>query len=1071
MMFEDRFKKLFEEEYKPQLLENLVIEFWESNDIPRRLRRLRESSNLGLMGYVEGPPTLNGRCHVGHTWGRTIKDLWYRFRSMQGYYVLFRAGWDTQGLPVEVEAERELGFSDKREALERLGEESFVEEIKKILKKYYDDWRRVDRRFGMFMDYDREYLTCRDKYIEREWKYLKRAYEQGLLGKGYRVVAYCPSCQTSLSNAEVGQEYSMVDDPSIYFKLKLEEEEEEYVLVWTTMPFTIVTDELLAVNPDAEYAKVRVGGERWIMVRNLVDDLMGKLNISDYVVEETLPGVALEGKKYQYPLLEEAPFQKKLEEEDPRVHTIVTAGFVDVTTGTGVVHIAPANGEEDFELAQALKIPVFSPFDDEVRFTGEAGHFNGVFARDADSMVIEILEKKSLLVKAEKIVHEYPLCWRSKHRLIWMARTEYFYWLDKIVDKIVEAASKIEYFYNPPRNRFLSFIKEGKPWCISRERVWGTPLPIYVCEKCGKEELLASRREIVERAVSLPDGENFELHKPWIDRVKVRCSCGGIMHRVPFVLDTWHNSGAAPYASLTDEEFKKFVPVEFLVEGIDQTRGWAFTLLVENVILKGNPEPPYKAFLFYGHVLDEKGNKMSKSLGNVVNTEDVITKYSADLCRFYLAWKSNPIEDINFSFKEMMERPYQVINTFFNLCKLLRQNAEYDGFSYDEFSIDRALKEGDLKDTERWVLSSLQRLVKEVTGGFNTMRIHESARALERFIVETVSRQYVPMVRRDLWSDDPQELKRRMTIYSTLYHVLRTVNRLMNPVTPFLAEAVHQEVMRRFSKSLPESVNFEEWPRPDERLVDEELEKSFDWSNEVLSLVNRARMKANIKRRWPVKRVVLVLQKDYAENTLKVMDLLKEMLNAKEAVLTSSLKEAGMKLRAKLNYSTAGPKLKDKVGIVSTLVSEKTWEVKEALDTKGKYVLSLDSEKLELSVEDVVFEYEAPAGCVIVSDRPGHVILDTTRPPELVAEGYMRDIARRIQAYRKELGLNPTDILSSVIVYGVGEEGYRMLQPLLEELSSLVRARQVEVRKEAPKEETLKEYDVEGEKIYIKIVK
>ncbi|MGQ9597507.1 MAG: isoleucine--tRNA ligase [Thermoproteota archaeon] len=1069
-MPKDEFEKLFEGEYDPQLLENKVIDFWERNSIPNRLRNLRMERNVGKLGYVEGPPTLNGYCHVGHTWGRTIKDMWYRFKSMQGYYVLFRAGWDTQGLPVEIEAEKELGFSNKREALERLGEERFLEEIKKILRKYYVHWRNVDRRFGMFMDYDEEYLTYKDGYIEREWRYLKEAYEQGLLGKGYRVVAYCPSCQTSLSNAEVGQEYSMVEDPSTYFKVRLENG--DYVLVWTTMPFTIITDELLAVNPEAEYVKVRVGNERWIIVKNLHGEVMNKLNVRDYSIEEVFLGSKLEGIKYTYPLLEEVPHQKELEEEDRRIHSIVTTDFVDIMTGTGVVHLSPANGEEDFEVAQRLKIPIFSPFDDEARFTAEAGVFKGVFARDADQMVIEVLQEKGLLLKAEKIVHEYPLCWRSKHRLIWLARTEYFYWLDKIVDRLLEAASKVEYFYNPPKNRFLAFIKEGKPWCISRERVWGTPLPIFVCERCGREELLASRKEVIERAIGLPDGEGFELHKPWMDRIEIRCVCGGRMRRVPYVLDTWHNSGAAPYSSLTDEEYNEFVPVEFLVEAIDQTRGWAFTLLVENVILTHRAEAPYRSFLFYGHVLDENGNKMSKSLGNVVLTEEVITKYSADLCRFYLIWKASPLESINFSFKEMLERPYQVLNTLFNLGKLLKQNAEYDGFDYDKYSLEWALEKGEVRDPERWVLSSLQGLVKDVTQGFNAMRVHESARTLERFIVEILSRQYVPLVRRDLWSDAPEELNRRMTIYATLFHVLKTVNRLMNPLTPFLAEAVHQGILRKFNKVVPESANFEEWPKPEENLIDEGLERNFEKIGEIIGLGNWARMKAGIKRRWPVSRMIFVLGKDYSNSVEKNIGVLREMLNAKEVVIKNSLEEVGVEVKAKLNYSTAGPKFKDKVGKVSVAISERAGEVKKAIEREGRFLISMEDESLEILGEDVVFEYEVPEKHVIVSDRPGFAILDTARTPELVAEGYMRDMARRIQAYRKELGLNPTDILSKVMVYGLNEDGYRRLKPLLGELSNLVRASEVEVSIKIPIDrENMKEYDIEGEKIYIRIVK
>ncbi|MEM2049610.1 MAG: class I tRNA ligase family protein, partial [Thermoproteota archaeon] len=497
-----------------------------------------------------------------------------------------------------------------------------------------------------------------------------------------------------------------------------------------------------------------------------------------------------------------------------------------------------------------------------------------------------------------------------------------------------------------------------------------------------------------------------------------------------------------------------------------------FTLLVENVILKNRAEAPYKAFLFYGQVLDEKGNKMSKSLGNVINTEDVITRYSADLCRFYLLWKTNPLENINFSFKEMMERPFQVLNTFFNLGKLLKQNAEYDGFSYDAYSLEWALKKGVIKDSEKWLLSCLQRLVEKVTEGFGTMRIHESARALEKFIVETLSRQYVPMVRKDLWSDAPEDFERRMTIYATLFHVLNTVTRLMNPLTPFLAEAMHQGVVKRFSGNTAESVNLEQWPTPDRSLVNDELEKDFERIDEVVSMVNWARMKAGVKRRWPLKRAILVLSEEYSGSVERNISLVREMLNVKEVVVKRSLEEAGVRTRARINYSTAGPRFKEKIGKIASLVAARPEEALRSIGKDGRYIVEADGEVFELALEDLVFEHEPPGNHVMTQGKPGYAILDIERTPELVAEGYMRDVARRIQAYRKELGLNPTDVLNSVTVYGVGEEGYERLKPLLEELAGLVRAKKVGVEKEPPADRSmLKEYDIEGEKIYVKIVK
>ncbi|MCD6240894.1 class I tRNA ligase family protein, partial [Candidatus Bathyarchaeota archaeon] len=491
--FEADAKKWLTMGYRPLEIEREIRDFWEKNRIADKLMKLRERENVGVLGYVEGPPTLNGMPHIGHARGRIMKDLRYRWKSMQGYYIPFWAGWDCQGLPVELEVERMLGVKNKRELLERVGEERFVEECKKTIMKYYKHWREADRKLGLFMNYNREYWTYLDSYIEREWKYLKRAWEQGLLGEGYYVVAYCPGCQTSLSNAEVGLGYEEVEDPSLYFKFRVAGKENEYFLIWTTMPFTIITDLMIAVHPSAEYAKVKVGEEFWIMARQRVEPLMQELKIEDYSIAEIFLGKELEGLKYEYPFKDLIPKQAELDKL-PNVHRVVCEDFVDVNTATGVVHLSPGNGEEDFEAAMKRNVPIYAPFDDECNFTDEAGEFSGLFARDADEKVIEELRKRGLLVHVEKVRHEYPTCWRSHHKLIWLARREYFLWTNKINEKIVEAAEKVEYFYEGPKNRFLAFLKEAKPWCISRERVWGTPLPVWVCEKCGHKILVSSKK-------------------------------------------------------------------------------------------------------------------------------------------------------------------------------------------------------------------------------------------------------------------------------------------------------------------------------------------------------------------------------------------------------------------------------------------------------------------------------------------------------------------------------------------------------------------------------------------------
>ncbi|MEM3627657.1 MAG: isoleucine--tRNA ligase [Candidatus Bathyarchaeia archaeon] len=994
-------------DYRPLELEREIREFWEKNHIQQKLRDLREKNNVGFSGYVEGPPTLNGIPHVGHARGRVIKDLRYRWKTMQGYYMPFWAGWDCQGLPVELEVEKLLGVKNKRELLERVGEEHFIEECKKAVMKYHREWVEADRKLGVFIDQEKAYWTYLDSYIEREWQYLKRAWEQGLLEEGHYVVAYCPGCQTSLSSAEVGYEdsYREVEDPSLYFKFKLAESRDEYFLVWTTMPFTLITDTMLAVHPEAEYAKVKVGQEKWIIVKQRVEAVMEELGIKNYEITDVVTGKSLENKKYEYPLMDLIPKQAELESRHPLVHRVVCEDFVDVNTATGVVHLSPGNGEEDFIAATKRGVPIFAPFDDEVKFTADAGAFKGIFARDADQMVIDELRKRGVLVSAKTIKHEYPTCWRSHHKLVWLARREYFLRTDKINDKIMEAAKKVEYFFEGPKNRFLSFLKEGKPWCISRERVWGTPLPIWVCEKCGAKTIVASKEELIQRAMEKPQG-NFELHKPWVDRITLKCEiCGGQMYREPFVLDTWHNSGASPYARFTDEEFKKFVPVEFLTEGIDQTRGWANSLLLEHVILTGKPEAPYKAFLFQGLTQDAKGRKMSKSLGNIIEVNRLLEKHSADVCRLYMLRKCSPMDFMNFDLQELSRRPYQVLSTMYHLNRFFLQNAEYDNFNPREHTLEWARKRNQLKTPDLWLLSKLQSAIEDCTAKLETCEFNFALAVLEDFVIEVLSRLYVPMIRRELWTDDPQTLGRRLAIYATLWHVLKTVALLFNPVAPFLSEALYQKVYRKLDPTLPESINFEDWPKPDKEMRNTSLEENIQIMLKCISLVYSARQAAKLKRRWPLSKMIVVAPENECTALRNVEELLLELANVKT-----------------VQYAREAP------------------------------------------------EYGRPQGWISASEGNLQVLLDTQRNDDLLGEGLMRDVARRVQSLRKEMGYVPTDILEAVHIAELGGENAQLLKPYLKKMEELVRAKKVYLHnKHEEIEAKWRKYQLDEMEIYIAI--
>ena len=1003
----DTSKRWLTQDYRPLELEQQVRQFWEKDKVREKLEQLKLAENKGVLGFVEGPPTLNGVPHVGHARGRVMKDVRYRWKSMQGFYVPFWAGWDCQGLPVELEVERALNVRNKRDLLEKVGEERFVAECKKTVMKYHKEWFDADEKLGVFMNHDKAYWTYLDEYIEREWQYLKRAWEQGLLGEGYYIVAYCPHCQTSLSNAEVGLGYEEVEDPSLYFKMKVKDSEDDYFLVWTTMPFTLVTDLMLAVHPDADYAKVRVGKETWTMVKQRVEPLMQELEVKDWKVVDVVLGKTLEGVKYEYPFLDTVLKQRELDQH-PLVHTVVTEDFVDVTTATGVVHLAPGNGEDDFKVAQRRNVPVYAPFDDEVKFTEDAGGFAGLFARDADPVVMDLLRKKSLLVSEKAVTHEYPLCWRSHHKLVWLARREYFLWTDKLNSRVVEAAEKVQYFFESPKNRFLSFLREGKPWCVSRERVWGAPLPVWVCQNCGSKELVASKRELLERTDSTPPPD-FELHKPWVDRLVLKCrGCGGSMKREPFVLDTWHNSGASPYARFTDKEFKRFVPVDFLTEGIDQTRGWANTLLLEYVILTGGAEPPYKAFLFQGLAQDAKGRKMSKSLGNMLEANAVLQNHSADVFRFYTLWKCSPLDAINFDLQELSRRPYQVLGTLYHLHRFLLQNAEYDHFDPKRHTLKWAQENSVLKPADHWLLSKLQQAVSTFTAKLESCEFNFAAEELETFVVDTVSREYVPMVRRDLWSDDPETLNRRLAVYGTLFQTLKTLVLLFNPFTPFLCEFLYQNVYRVLDNTLPESVNLENWPTADDTLRNPELEQDFATLQRAVALTYSARQTTQLKRRWPLQKVVVVAPKNMQKSLRSLEDLFLELANVKT-----------------VGYS-------DELGSPHTDSEERRWKV--------------------------------------ASDGDLRVLLDTRRDSSLLGEGLMRDLARRVQALRKELGFTPTEVLEAVYLAGLDEEMFGLLEPFLSEMADLVRAREVRLVRDMNEiGAEWREFSFDGKKVFAAI--
>jgi len=1025
--------------------------------------------------FIEGPPTMNGKPHAGHLRGRVFKDLWYRYNVLLGNNVIFNAGWDTQGLPVELQAEKELGIEKGRKE-DRTDEEikELVSACKNIITKYHNEWVNADSDLGVSLNQENAYWTYKDEFIEREWKLLKRAYENGVLTEGHRVVAYCPSCLTSLSHSEVNQGYDMVKDPSLFYKVKLSDED-KFLIVWTTMPFTLVTDAMVGTNPNEEYVEVEVENEIWIIGKIRLEEFMNEVKVEEYKILKTVPGSTFEGKKYVHPLLDQIPELAKLAQKD-NYHVVVSEEFVDVNTGSGLVHLSPANGEEDYNIATKRKVDVFSPINDQVHFTDDAGEYSGLFVRDADDKIITSIKERNALVKIGKIKHKYPLCWRCNHNLVWLARREYFYMLDRLGDKAIKAAEDVKYFFDQPKNRFLEIIKEKHPWCISRERFWGCPIPIWKCEQCGNIERLFSRTEIINAAKELPDGENFELHRPWIDNVVISCKkCNSVMVREEFVLDTWHNSGSAPFSSLTDDEYESKIPAPFFTEGIDQTRGWAYTLLVENVIYNNQPISPYKSFLFQGHVLDENGNKMSKSKGNVLEASDLLDNYPADLIRFYFMWKASPIEPLNFSTKELMSRPFQVISTLYHLHLYFKQNSEYDKFDVKSSTVQWAKQNNLLTPPDIWVLSKLQRMIQKTTQYNNDCKFHESAKAIEDFLINSLSQVYIPITKSELWAEDETKKDRRFTIYAILAETLKIIDILIHPFSPFTSEYLYLSIFGD-----KETILLENWPKSDQNLTDEKIEESFDLMKEIVSISAATRMKGKLKRRWPLENALICVGKDQKQILESLSDLLKTQINVEKFEIFEAenqdgleqfleLSELGLPVvpKIELERKAIGPKAKQDMGKLLQIFSETNPNdiIKHLVET-GVYTFDVDSNKILLNKEDFIINFDVESDYQFANRGNLVVILSVQRNQEMMAKGLVKDLARRIQTLRKERGYNPTDILDKASILDLDDESLELIKRRVDEISFLVRVKQVDF------EESCKEYkndDIDGQKIRISV--
>nr|BAL57760.1 isoleucyl-tRNA synthetase [uncultured Acetothermia bacterium]BAL59088.1 isoleucyl-tRNA synthetase [Candidatus Acetothermum autotrophicum] len=1007
----------------PLALEESVLKFWEQAAIfPKSLQQTKDSKPWV---FYEGPPTANGKPHVGHLMARVNKDLFPRYWTMKGYYVLRKGGWDTHGLPVELEVEKSLGLHSKAE-IERFGLDKFAQKCRESVWLYKGEWERFIERMGFWIDLDNAYITYTNEYIESVWWALKKIWEKGLLYKGHKVLPYCPRCGTALSSHEVAQGYETTKDPSIFFKLRvqpsdsqdsIDSKDSQTFLVWTTTPWTVPSNVALAVGPKFTYAKVKVGHEIFILAQDLVESVIKE----PHEIVETLPGAELVGMRYE-------PAYKL--SDDPNAYRVVAADFVSLEDGTGIVHIAPAFGEEDYQLGQTEKLPFVNPVDLEGKFTEKFALAQGQFVKDADSMIIQDLKQRGLLYKSGRYEHEYPFCWRCKTPLLYYARDSYFIKTTAKQKEIIENNKHIHWHPEHFRDgRFGNFLETMKDWALSRDRYWGTPLPLWVCEQCHKEHCVGSRQELVELALDTEKARTVEFHRPWIDEIVLKCSCGGTMRRVPYVIDCWFDSGMMHtaqwhYPFENHEIFKQQFPADFIAEGVDQTRGWFYSLLVTSTLLyEDHPYPhPFKHVVVNLMGLDAEGRKMSKSLGNVLDPWDLINKFGADAVRWYFYSSSAPWKDKRLSLQAVadFQGPLETLKNVYNFFALYAGIDRFDPQTsppapprHGEGSSPFPHREGGQgvgSLLDRWILSRLQTTIEGVTRSMDDYDIVGAADALKQFI-DDLSNWYVRNSRARFWGNHWTTDK--IAAFTTLYEVLMELVKLLAPFVPFVTEAIYQNLK---TETMPESVHLCAWPTANDKLRDPALEAQMERARRIVTAGLQARNKARIKVRQPLAVAFVcgdepALGEEYQQLVMQELNVKRlEWLSPEELFLCYTPKLEYEKAALGKDFRGLAPHVMNLLEQLNRGEHEPRVGLAQDLQAHKKLRFSVAGQEVELAEGTHLRVALLPReGYVEGVEGTVRVLLDTRIDDELRQEGLVREFVRLVQECRKEAGFEVSD--------------------------------------------------------------
>ena len=1037
--------------------EKEIEKFWRDNDIFKKSMENRKEGETYT--FYDGPPTANGKPHIGHVLTRVIKDMIPRYQTMKGKMVPRKAGWDTHGLPVELEVEKLLGL-DGKEQIEEYGLDPFIKKCKESVWKYKGMWEDFSETVGFWADMDNPYVTYDDNFIESEWWALKQIWDKKLLYKGFKIVPYCSRCGTPLSSHEVAQGYKDVKERSAIARFKVKDED-AYILAWTTTPWTLPSNVALCVNPNETYVKVKAGdGYTYYMAEALLDSVLGKLadeenGVKAYEILETYKGSDLENKEYE-PLFDFA--KDIIAKQHKKAYYVTCDTYVTMGDGTGVVHIAPAFGEDDAQVGRKYDLPFVQLVNGKGEMTEETP-YAGVFCKKADPMVLKDLEEKGLLFDAPKFEHSYPHCWRCDTPLIYYARESWFIKMTAVKDDLVRNNNTVNWIPESiGKGRFGDWLENIQDWGISRNRYWGTPLNVWECE-CGHQECIGSRAELAEKSGN-PDAAQVELHRPYIDAVTIKCpDCGKEMHRVPEVIDCWFDSGAMPFAQHhypfeNKEVFEQQFPAKFISEAVDQTRGWFYSLMAESTLLFN--KAPYENVIVLGHVQDENGQKMSKSKGNAVDPFEALEQYGADAIRWYFYINSAPWLPNRFHGKAVQEGQRKFMSTLWNTYAFYVLYAEIDQFDATKYTLDYEK----LPVMDKWLLSKLNTLVKTVDENLGNYRIPEAARALDSFVDE-MSNWYVRRSRDRFWAKGMEQDK--INAYMTLYTALVTVAKTAAPMIPFMTEDIYQNLVRNLDPSAPESIHLCDFPVANEQHIDKELEDNMEAVLKIVVIGRACRNTANIKTKQPIGK--MYVKADFALSEYFV-EIIEDELNVKSVEFTEDV-SAFTSYTFKPQLRTVGPKYgKYLKQIQQTLASLDGNQAMAKLKAEGALKLDNISDEVVLCEEDLLISMAQKEGYVSDSEGGVTVVLDTNLTPELIEEGMVREIISKLQTMRKEADFEVTDRIH--VTYSGSDKVGEIFEKYGENIKTVVLADTVT---EGTTDGYQKEWKINGETVLLGVQK